>query len=412
MKPSSSLSLLLALALGSPSLWAKAHLLSPLPLPHQEAINIETEPCDEACLYRLDKEEKVFSFIARFHPGITSEALRARLAILMEENDIHAAPFYMVKKSRSKLEIALLVPKKSIGRYSVTTIDTILAYLVSKEGAFSFEVFDSQDESATSLAKAIQKVESKGFDYAIALVTHQGASELVKLSLKIPLYIPSVHQKQVLQAGTPPKNIFFGGIDYEAQIRALLPYAKGSTVSLYNDDSYIGQKIGEYVKLAGAQVGFEESFSNTKAAEFNKGVKSQGRFIQGSSVFLNTPIVKSSLILSQFTYNGYKPSDILSTQINYNHSLLSLTQPKDRENLYIANSIGEASREIIEYSAILKSDLQYDWINYSTSLGVEYFYRTVFPEAIPYFNEKLEGNQVNYPIRLYQTKPDRFIPIN
>lgn len=408
MKP---LSLTLALALSAPLLWGKAHLLSPLPLPFQEMIDIDSQLCDEACLQALDERGWHFSFMARFHGGIESEELRARLAILMEEQGVDSVPFYGAKKSRAKLNIALIVPKKIIGRYSISTIDTILAYLLAQEGAFSFEVFDSQDEQGASLESALKSAESKGFDYGIALVTHQGAQEIARLNHRLPLYIPSVHRDQLEGEAPLSPRLLFGGIDYEAQVKALAKNLENPLLTLYNDDSYTGQRIGEYVRNLNLAVGFEESFSNAKAASFSQEVKRQFRHINGATIFLNTPIVKSSLILSQFTYHALTPEVILSTQINYNHSLLSLTQTKDRERLYVASSIGKAAREIIEYSSILQSDLQYDWINYSTALGVERFYRTVFPEATGYFHEKLQGNQVDYTTTIYWTTPERFIPV-
>ena len=145
---------------------------------------------------------------------------------------------------------------------------------------------------------------------------------------------------------------------------------------------------------------------------FNQEIKKHGDYIVGASIFLNTPIVKSSLILSQFTYNNLQPERILSTQINYHHSLLSLTQARDREQLYIANSIQGAKREIIEYGAVLKSDLQYDWINYSTALGVEFFYLKTFRETIPYFSESISDHSVQYPIYIYKSTQERFMRVD
>ncbi|MGP1450726.1 MAG: hypothetical protein ACTTJS_06350 [Wolinella sp.] len=405
MKTLLSLPLSLLLAT-TPIFAAKAHLLSPLPLPHQEIVNIDPKPCDEACLAQLFDEGKVFSFVARFPKELESEELRAKLSMFANELGIHLAPFEF-RKSRSRLNLALIIPKKSVGRYSVTTIDTILAYLASKEGAFKFAVFDSVDESRESLFRALESVKDGGFENVIALLTHDGARELVAIPSTLQIYIPTIHKSQ-LETLLLPQNITFGGIDYKAQIDALVSFADGKGAVVYNDDSPTGARIGAYVRNSGLPILFEESFSNAKAAEFNKGSKAHGQYVSGASVFLNTSIVKSSLILSQFTYNGYIPKNIFSTQINYNHSILSLTQPRDRKNLYIASSLGDISREIIEYSAILKSDLQYDWINYSTSRGVEFFYQGAFADAVPYFSEGISDQQVEYKTRIYKSEAGRF----
>ncbi len=391
---------------------AKPHIISPLPLPKVEIVNLTYEPCDEACLRELDKQGEHFSFIARFHSQITNERLKVRLAGLMREYEIDIAPFEWMHKGRTKLRIALILPRKSIGRYSMTTIDTILAYLLARGGDFAFEVFNIQDEGMNSLQNALRNAKSRDFEQAIALLTRQGASEIAQFIPALPTYIPSVHLKQLNLGRAIPMDITFGGIDYEAQIEALMHYANPSKVVLYNDDSLVGRSVGESVKRLGIEPVFEESFSNAKATVFNQEIKKHGDYIVGASIFLNTPIVKSSLILSQFTYNNLQPERILSTQINYHHSLLSLTQARDRKQLYIANSIQGAKREIIEYSAVLKSDLQYDWINYSTALGVEFFYLKTFKETIPYFSESISDHSVQYPIYIYKSTQERFMRVD
>ncbi len=50
--------------------------------------------------------------------------------------------------------------------------------------------------------------------------------------------------------------------------------------------------------------------------------------ILGSTIILNTPIVKSSIILSQITAFEVEPAKVLSTQLNYNPLLVKLTQEK------------------------------------------------------------------------------------
>lgn len=93
-----------------------------------------------------------------------------------------------------------------------------------------------------------------------------------------------------------------------------------------------------------------------------------------SSIFMNTPLVKTSLISSQLRVYKIVPYMLLSTQINYNPMLLTLTQYEDRKNFYLANSIGKTTVEMEELNSLFGHDIVYDWVNYSTSIGIDYFY--------------------------------------
>ena len=98
---------------------------------------------------------------------------------------------------RSGVKVALMMPKKIIGRYSIATIDTILAYLSARGRDFEFEVFDCGDEEEKSIKSTYEKIEQKGFQFIVAVMTTKGALESSKLALKIPLYIPTVNYKQI-----------------------------------------------------------------------------------------------------------------------------------------------------------------------------------------------------------------------
>ena len=63
--------------------------------------------------------------------------------------------------------------------------------------------------------------------------------------------------------------------------------------------------------------------------------------LSDATVFLNVPLVKASMVSSQMRLYDVKFNALLSTQINYAPSIFKLTQPQDREKLYIANSISK-----------------------------------------------------------------------
>lgn len=308
------------------------------------------------------------------------------------------------------LKIALMMPKKIIGRYSVATIDTILAYLSARGKDFEFEVFDCGDEEEQSIQNIYQQIYSQDYQFIIAIFTTKGAYESSKLPLKIPLYIPTVNKTQIDFDPSLSPLLFFGGISYEDQINELLKFQSGTHTIAYNDDSPVGERLSLLLQEKIPQVQ-EQTITNEIAATFSKSKKTQEELIYQADVFLNTPVVKTGLLLSQIGYFRKKASSFLSTQINYNPSLSILTQQRDRENLYIASSIGESDQKLVEYASLLNSDLKYDWVNYSTALGMEIFYRLIHPESLVYFKENILDNQMQYQVKIYQIDTKGFYEV-
>ncbi|GAA7258840.1 hypothetical protein HpCK38_16820 [Helicobacter pylori] len=312
---------------------------------------------------------------------------------------------------RSTVKIALMMPKKIIGRYSVATIDTILAYLSARGRDFEFEVFDCGDEERDSIKKTYEQIEQNKFQFIIAVMTTKGAIESSKLALKIPLYIPTVNHTQIPFSPSNSPLHFFGGISYEEQIQKLLEIRSGAHVIAYNDDSPVGERLSMILQENIGELP-ELTITNEIAATFAKSNKAQELLLENADVFLNTPVVKTGLLLSQIGYFKKKSATFLSTQINYNPSLTILTQQRDRKNLYIANSIGKTDQKLIEYGSLLNSDLKYDWVNYSTAIGMEVFYRIIHPDTLSYFKEKIIDNQVQYDVKIYQVDTKGFHPID
>ena len=56
-------------------------------------------------------------------------------------------------------------------------------------------------------------------------------------------------------------------------------------------------------------------------------------------------------------------------------------------------------------------DLEYDWINYATAFGIEYFYLKNSPGAKRYFKERIRDNQVQYSIEILTPANNRFAPL-
>jgi SRSO17 transposase len=115
------------------------------------------------------------------------------------------------------------------------------------------------------------------------------------------------------------------------------------------------------------------------------------------------------MVLSQLTLYDINVTNILSTQINYDPLILSITQAKDRNNMIIANSVTIKNNILIETNHLLNNDIVYDWINYATTVGVDFFFSMATRNEREYTLE-MSDNQIVYPISLVQPSYSRFVP--
>ena len=394
------------------SLFAKSYIISPLPLPKQEVLDIDTESCNQRCLGELYENGVLFSFVAKFDSTLKDQDLRAKLAKTLVDLDlIMKENFFENIQDSKKIRIALLVPKDVAGRYSAIGINTILAYLTSRGVAFSFEVFDSKSEDAQNLHQTYEDIKQKKFDCIVALLTQEGVTSLLdNTSISLPTYIPTVNKKQFASISIPSK-LFFGGIDYEEQVQMLQALAEDEEVVEYDDASSIGSSLHALAQKAGFDVIFRDVVTNEKAARFSQEITKQEDHLAERVVLLNIPVIKTGLILPQIGFLEEKPIKFLSTQINYNPSLLMLVKPKDRQNFFIINAIGKTDSNLIEYGLLLGSDLQYDWVSYSIGIGVEMFFLNRGEKINKFFSETFEDSQVTYTNRIYKTYKNSFIEI-
>jgi len=86
-----------------------------------------------------------------------------------------------------------------------------------------------------------------------------------------------------------------------------------------------------------------------------------------------------------------------------------MTQYRDRKNMIIANSITHNNDELIEINSFLSNDIVYDWINYTTTVGVDYFSNIMSGQNREYAIE-IQNNQMVYPIVLVKPSASKFIP--
>lgn len=301
---------------------------------------------------------------------------------------------------KEKLKIAIIIPSQVIGRYAGSTTSSVFAYMLSKNSSFEIKTFDTQTQDKESLSRALQEVQTQGFRYAIAVVTKDGAEKLISLNPQINIFIPTINKSEI---STSSSHLYFGGIDYKAQADTLLQNASSPLV-IFKDASPVTVTISDYAQ--NKFHGKSYTFSMDKSTNLRKQLKNS-RFKNGSFL-TNTPVVKTGMIISQMTLYNVKEKNILSTQINYDPLLLSMTQYNDRKNMIIANSITKDNSAITDANLLLGNDITYDWINYATTVGVDYFFSRITGEAREY-PLAITNNQIIYPINLVQPSFSNFV---
>lgn len=306
-------------------------------------------------------------------------------------------------------KMAVLIPSQSIGRYSVQVVNSVTALLLQKETPFELRVFDSVDEQRESLQKALLDAERAGFRRIIAALTLDGAEELLRMPINMEVFIPTVNRNEL--SANPSANLFFGGIDYAKQLVALSEFKGEEATISFDETSQLSQKISSLADATCPTPPVHISISNPRV-NFKALFKSNG-VEDNTSILLNTQPVRTSLILSQITYNDINISSALSTQINYNPLILSLTQASDVDKFFVASVIGESTKELAELNYLLQNDIRFNWIPYATAVLTDLALERQkgnFTLKNSQFGLDVVDNQIDYPVTIYQIKSGRFAP--
>ena len=299
------------------------------------------------------------------------------------------------------INFAVLIPQKTIKKYAITSVISVMSYLLYKNYSFDLNVFNSGDEKEDAIRKALSDIQSGGYHYIIAPVTAEGAAVIAANVRDTMVFIPTLHRNSVAVAG---ENIVFGGIGYDQQVSLLSQHAN-ERVGTFEDGSALSFQLNALVKKNSERVFYEKRVESSKA-NF-KGMFKGNTSLNSASFYLNTPLVTSSLIASQLRANSIYPHALLSTQINYNPLLLTLTQYEDRDNMFIANSIQRTPAKLEEINTLFGHDIVYDWVNYATSIGADLLATHFFGNQTErIFKEQLINNQIVYNTRI--VKPERY----
>jgi len=379
-------------------LLAESFTISNIPLPKSYIQNLDPYECDEACLRDFLDNEMIFSFLAHANRKLENQELDELRVMSLSLLNIGAF------NPTAELKIALLLPYKIIGKYASSTTNAAFAYMMTKSQAFSLKSYKIESEERGDLQNALKEIAQDGFSYVIAPLTYEGANNIADLNPEINIYIPTINKNDVY---TDSKHLIFGGIDYKAQSDILIEKAISPLV-IFSDKSSTGHKLAFYqedsfqkslkARDKSARRDVYKHFVSKRTTNLEYYLKKNKKIANGS-FFINTPIIKSGMIMSQLTLFDVETTNLLSTQINYDPLILSMTQYSDRKNMIIANSLTEQNNILIETNSLLGNDIVYDWINYTTTVGIDYIYNEITGEQREY-QVAMQNQQMLYKIEL------------
>lgn len=410
-------------------IYAQSFMISQIPLPKTYIENLDPYKCDDICLQDFLDHGMVFSFLAHADRKLENKELD-------DIRKMNVSIFNLgTFNSRGGLNIAMLLPYNKIGKYAASTTNAVFAYLMTKSNSFELKSYKIESEDMADIQAAFQKIEADGFDYVIAPFTKEGVQNVILLDPNLNIYFPTINKNDV--NSTSP-YLYFGGINYKKQSKLLLKEAVSPLV-IFSDRSQTGRELAKYQKEeflhptidVNETMTYEDEVSvydmpqnenmddnlseekrvinftiSRRTTNLEKYLK-DNEDIANASFFINTPVIKTGMIMSQLTLYDTNVTNILSTQINYDPLILSMTQYVDREKMIIANSITEENNVLIEANSLLHDDIVYDWINYSTTIGIDYFYKLITGEEREY-KTPMEENQIIYDTKLIRPGLSRF----
>lgn len=303
--------------------------------------------------------------------------------------------------TKANMQLAFIYPS-SVSKYARSSLNTISGYLSYQKADYNLVVIECENESYEKIVSAFNRVKQEGITNVIALFTPNSVTTLNKVvSSDLKVYLPLIEKKDSLENND---SLIFGSISYDEQLKKLSYYSNGNNAMFYQD-SYLGSKLKRsYDSIVGSSIISKEI--NKTDTNF-KNIVNDYR-LRNSSLFLNTDIVKTSLILSQLRAYDIYPNMIFSTQLNYDPMLMVLTQEKDREKFVIANSIDSVDSKLKDEVLTFGGNINFEWVDYSTLVGVNYLFHGGNSSLIP---TKISNNEAIYTPKLFKSTEIGFLEI-
>ena len=307
-----------------------------------------------------------------------------------------------IDETRANVKLAFVYPSTLVSKYAKSSLSTISGYLSYKQANYNLIVVDSKNESYENINNAFSKLKEEGVTKVIALFTPNALNNLNKIVTDdFKVYLPLIEKKDSLENND---NLIFGSISYDDQLKKLSYYSNGKNSTFYQE-TYLGTKLKNSYDFVIGNSNLRKEISNDE--KNFKNIVNDSR-LRNSSLFLNTDLVKSSLILSQMTVYEINPNTILATQILFDPMLMVLTQERDRQNLIIANSIGDVDSKLKDEIATVGGNITFEWVDYSTLVGINYLFSNGNSSLI---STKIENNQAVYTPRLFKSTDIGFLEI-
>lgn len=358
-------------------------------------INFEKEKCSDECLKDLLYKGLYISYIARFDSN--DEKLNNIYAKLLNGIEYIDLP---KKHQLNMIKIAIVMPEKVVKSYSSNIISPALAYLIKQNDNVYMKVYFTGDESDANLLPILNELK----DYSLIITGFQknGINTLSKNITTIPVFNPLAKSSDFNTVGS---NFTFGSIDYKEQVAKLINFSNGK-IAVFKDESPLANKITQDIQEQSTLV----SLKTLEKKNLNvNSVLNEAWKLNNSSIFFNIPLVKTTLLATQIRALGVRPSKYFSTQINYHPMFLNLSQENEKAMFYFANSIGEIDEEIEYINDLLGQKIAYNWIAYSTSVGLDYFYHELYTNNKErLFKDDFVGSDLHFNVRIMNAKQSKF----
>ncbi len=335
-------------------------------------------------------------------PSNSSESMADSQSIDSEEPVVQNISNIQIDADKAKIQIAFIYPSTLVSKYAKGSLNTISGYFSYQKTQYNLVVIDCVNENYDSINSAFSKIKQQGITNVVALLTPNSLNSLNKIvSEDLKVYLPLIEKKDSLENND---NLIFGSISYDEQLKKLSDYSIGNNAMFYQE-SYLGNKLRKSYDSLVPNTNIRKEI---KKSETNfKSIVGDSR-LNNSSLFLNTDVVKSALILSQLRSYDIYPKIIFSTQLNYDPMLMSLTQDKDREKLVVANSIDTVNSKLKDEISNFGGNIIYEWVDYSTLVGINYLYNGGNSSLI---STQIIDNQVIYKPKLFKSTEIGFLEI-